>query len=232
MTDRAPDNLERHERKVLTMAKFSFGKPSADQRAAYAQIQRCRPTQIVRGIALSEYLGAELHWLSGRSSPHLEPHGECPGCLENRSRRWEGYVWLWEPQTSAIRIAAFTPGVVSNFDGYVNSHGTLRAASVTLSKPGGKPTSRVHAQITRSTYGLDQLPHPPDTLNAALMHIWGLDQVEGLEVAPTLKPACHKVTQPNNPGSIDELAEAQEFHRRRVFHMNGDTNGEEGRAAS
>jgi hypothetical protein len=182
------------------MASFSFSRPADNDRPSYAQIRRCTPTSPLRGVAISEYLGADLHWLNGRSSPHIEPQTDCPGCTEKRPRRWEGYLWLWEPQTSAIRIAAFPPGPLTEFDAYIAAHGTLRAATVELAKPGGKPSSRVRARLTRSTYGLDQIPSPPATLEEALLHIWGLHKLD-VEVKdlPTRQPACKLVKDPQPP---------------------------------
>jgi hypothetical protein len=124
------------------------GEPNPDR--DFPRVVRPRPGVAVRGVVLSSK--AELvrvHWLDGRSTPHLLAPHRCPGCEARTRYRLVAYLatWIHGYRTwSLVEIPEEASTTAA-----VNSRVWL-----TWEPPTGSP---------------DSLPEPPD-VRAALTQLW------------------------------------------------------------
>jgi hypothetical protein len=147
------------------------GQPNQDR--DYPRIVRCRPGNPVKAIVLSD--SAELvpvHWLGGRSSPHLVPSSACAGCQAHTRWRLVAYlaVWIYGLRTWAI-LEIPEEATKEHRDSLTDPRGSLRGLGIVLARTLPYHNAKVSLQWLAANHTADSLPDPPD-LHAALARIW------------------------------------------------------------
>lgn len=133
-------------------------------------LTRCKMGSTPPLIVLNtRHVGNEMHWFGGRSYPHTGKG--CPACAAKRPGVWKGYIGVWNPKTRQSQILEFTAPCTSAFNEHFLAFGTCRGAVVVITRKGDKANGRLTAKLSRSEYGLDQLPPEPN-LKDALEKIW------------------------------------------------------------
>ncbi len=182
------------------------------------QLKRCPCGSTPPLIILSDrIIGAELHWLGGRSSPHLKHN--CPGCLAKTARVWKGYLAVIDPRTQQLSCLEITPPCVDALNSYAAAWGSIRGAAIRLSRSTTKANGRIKIEITQSTYATERLPQPFD-VHLLLEQMWQTTE-------KTNKP---QMTTPRNPQAEKEAAEETDpilkreatLHEKKTTPQNGE----------
>jgi hypothetical protein len=134
------------------------------------QLLRCGVGPLPPMIAITDDLqGRNMHFWKGRSFPHLKT--KCPACDSQNIAVWKGYLGVWIPTSRLTAILEFTAPCLDAIKAYRAAHGTLRTATISLTRAGKRPNGALSMTVTTSQWGSDQLPEPPD-LKAQLLKIW------------------------------------------------------------
>jgi hypothetical protein len=201
---------------------------------------RCKLGATVPVVVLSErQVGTEIHWYNGRSFPHLK--NGCPACLAKRPAVWKGYLAVWQPKPRTIAIIEFTTRCTNALDAYFLAYGTLRAATVVLTRKGRSDKGPLTLDISPSQYATNDLPPAPD-IRHALTHMWNAsrqdDDIDLTPPRPVVEPPMNNDElrrrrpdrfAPPDPNHDDELIqtafattrETQTATPRHPTHRNG-----------
>ena len=134
------------------------------------ELIRCKTGTLPPLIVLSDrHVGTEIHWFAGRSFPHLK--NGCPACEAKRPAVWKGYIAVWQQKQRTPAILEFTARCTEALDAYYLAYGTLRAATVVISRKGPNEKGPLSLEITRSNHAPNDLPPTPD-IRKALTTMW------------------------------------------------------------
>lgn len=127
-------------------------------------------TQRVMMLA-DDCVGCYVHYWHGRTRPCYR--NDCEPCGMGQRPRWRGYIPVWTPAPSVGKLLEITPSVVADFDRWIQTEGTLRGASVKLSRKGNVPNGELQCDIAKPTGFAVNLPPCPNTMQL-LARIWKL----------------------------------------------------------
>jgi hypothetical protein len=132
-------------------------RPEQSQRNLPCSIYRVKPGPGVRGVITSSNLvGANTHYWHGRST--ICTTDTCEACSSGQRPRWYGYVGLWSPTSKATTILELTAATIESIEEYYNTHGTLRAAQISLQRATKKPNSKLVARLEESNFSTSAIP--------------------------------------------------------------------------
>ena len=150
--------------------------PAAAAPGSRLDLIRCRTGALPPLIILSHrHVGTEIHWYNGRSFPHLK--NGCPACDAKRPAVWKGYLAVWQPQPRTIAILEFTARCTEPIDAYYLAYGTLRAATIRVTRKGTKEKGPLFAELQPSQIPTNELPAAPD-IKKALTAMWNARRQE------------------------------------------------------
>jgi hypothetical protein len=147
------------------------GEPNPDR--DFPRVVRPRPGVAVRGVVLSSK--AELvrvHWLDGRSTPHLLAPHRCPGCEARTRYRLVAYLATWIHGYRTWSLVEIPEEATREcLDALSGARGPLRGMHLCLARTTAAVNSRVWLTWEPPTGSPDSLPEPPD-VRAALTQLW------------------------------------------------------------
>lgn len=173
------------------------------------QLLRCPPGSGPPLVVLSSSLvGVKLHWIAGRSTPHVSEN--CKGCEDHLPTRWRGYLACWSPKSQATCILELTEACVDAIANYRQLYGTLRGAQIRLSRPSCKANGRIHCEIIAGTTPDSLLPVEPD-IKPALIRMWD---------APTRRDRIVDAT-PRNTGDAKTFEKPEKAKHQKPYSPYG-----------
>jgi len=148
--------------------------PPQPTQLPYLPLERIKPGGAFRAIITTPTaLGVWTHFMGGRTLPCMD--SDCPGCLAQMPRRWEGYLGCLTPSPSRHIIVALTPAAALGISDTAVDRFALRGNLIIFERAGKRLNSRLRARVEPIEFYQKMLPPEPD-LKAHLMHIWGLEQ--------------------------------------------------------
>lgn len=172
------------------MPQWTNEAPDQDQEFAH-RILRTPATKSITGIITSaDLVGCPTHFVNHRTVPCEAPK-PCQGCDAGSSRRWHGYVGLFNNATLEHVIFEMTGKASDPLKIYARLHNTLRACRIQAFRPSGHNNGRVVIQVGQYDEAKCRLPEPFNVMRV-LCHIWNVDYCE-VDVAAGQAPHFHSI---------------------------------------
>lgn len=129
--------------------------------------------QPLEGMILSHrMIGSQVHYLNGRTLPHLREDCPCDG--RKVGLRWEGYFTFQHTKTEELLILAVPLNVGGIIDGWWRKRRTLRGMKFKAWRPSQTPNGKIHILGKDSDHDPETLPKVPE-LERVLCRIWRLE---------------------------------------------------------
>lgn len=145
-------------------------RPDRGEHPTQLQILRTPPGKAIGGIiTTADALGAYTHYWRGRTT--VCTHPLCEACDTHRTPRWYGYLAIISRATKTEALLEITPSCLPPIEAWLEEHGTLRGADISLQRANKKINSRLICSIRSSDYDGSKLPDAPN-VKAQLERIW------------------------------------------------------------
>lgn len=157
-----------------TMANFlSAAGAASDDHLPTLPLRRVPMKGKIQGVLTTRDI-RELwtHYFRGRTVGCSRPH--CPGCSQGSSKRYEGYVGLYNQSTKFHAIFGLTIGAVRQILDQVGRLDNIRGLMLTMYRRGSKSNARVVVETSAIVSDCSALPAPFDVLEH-LKRIWGTE---------------------------------------------------------
>jgi len=155
-------------------------------------LKRTGPTKTV-GICLSNKpIGTLVHFWRGRTRPCLGPL-LCEACHDGQTRRWKGYLALYNPDERKVWIHEFTENAYGGIGEALESFTSLRGHWIRFERTKPVSNAPVVATVSPSKSPSDTIPEDPD-IKQVLNRIWDLE--DQLTTAPETSPTEVKELRP------------------------------------
>lgn len=96
-------------------------------------------------IISKKVIGCYTHYWGGRTQPCLKH--DCPACEKEVSRRWYGWLTIWNPSSGEIVIMEITKRACKEVTKFFELHKTMRGATVSGARKGGKANGELKLTI-------------------------------------------------------------------------------------
>lgn len=141
-----------------------------------------RPKQQLCGWIITSHMeGVYTHYHFGRSLPCIGRDNGCEYCGPRSSRRWQGYIGIYDRRQSRVCIAQITKEAARNCPSLSEPTESLRGKYLVLERVGEARNAPVVARVeTRPS--VPELPAPIDVRHV-LSIVWGFHPaVAGFQV--------------------------------------------------
>lgn len=154
------------------------GYPNTDR--DYPRIVRCAPGADVRAVVISERAEVvAVHWLDGRTIPHLTPPSACAGCQAHTRWRLVSYLAAWVYGARSWSILEVPEEATREYlDTLEGRGGSIRGLKITLTRLRPYANARVRLMWSPASGPADSLPDPPN-LREALAKVWSSNRGKG-----------------------------------------------------
>jgi len=169
-------------------------RPDRTPRNTQIPILRAKPGRPLVGlITAHDLVGAYTHYWRGRTSICTAP--TCEACDAHRAPRWYGFLAVVNPDSNNAAIFEITPSTLDSIETYITTYGTLRGATIRLTRANPKINARLICELKPGPNRGDQLPSAPN-VQAQLCKMWEIestvtDQTTGLRLAT---PGGNRIT--------------------------------------
>jgi hypothetical protein len=138
-------------------------------------IFRANPKASARFFCISRHVvGCWVHVINRRDEACFANGGACERCDLHISRRWKGYLAVWEPTYCRVMLAELTADAVRYCQTDLTVDGPdLRCREISLYRLGTAVNSPVRCHISQATIDDALIPESVD-VRAALRRIWGI----------------------------------------------------------
>jgi len=120
-------------------------------------------------ILSKEVIGVRVHFFKGRTTPHGTP--VCDACEAGIEARWRGYIAAANKHDYHRGMIELTAGPAQQLIERLDRQEIIRGLVIQLSRPGGRPNSRIQIDIRPADIDPSKLP-PAFDVQATLMKIW------------------------------------------------------------
>ena len=183
-------------------------EPSAEKVRCPYEILRCKPATPLDGVVVSsDWVGADLHWWSGKSVLHSER--ECAACDAGNAYRWYGYFLGVPNGVRVVSIFEFTSRCFAQVSAYYEEFGSLRGAPFRLRRLGKQTNAPLSIAFSESRIPPSSLPEEKP-LEPILARLWERNYVRSLE----------QTAAKNEPPLTNRLTEAEQV-RFKMANDNG-----------
>lgn len=122
-------------------------------------------------IVSNDCTGCYVHYWAGRTRPCKREN--CTICDQGQMPRWRGYIAVLTPSPSRGRLLEITASVVGDVDRWIKENGTIRGATISLSRKGNVANGELACKIGRPAGFTVDLPTEPD-IRGILGRVWKL----------------------------------------------------------
>ena len=151
-------------------------RPDTVNEEQHFQIMRTPPGGQMRGvITTDDYVGVNLHYYRGRSTPCRK--NSCEACEAGHRPRWTGYVLLMSIKTRKVNIFEFTQRAWNAFNQVRAVKGSLRGVELIASRLGKRDNGPLTVVFEEARHDADMLPPAPE-LREILERIWEIKEVQ------------------------------------------------------
>lgn len=138
------------------------------------------------GICLSlRPIGCEVHFWRGHTRPCLGPI-LCEACHDGQSRRWKGYIALYDPLSRHVWIHEFTTNAYAGLSEALDNFRDLRGHWIKFKRSRPTPNAPLVSEVHSKKEPSETIPPEPD-IKKILNRIWDTSET----IAEDVKASDH-----------------------------------------
>lgn len=158
------------------MDDFWADAPTTRSETNHFEIIRTPPGGSIHAVIASEkFIGTNLHYYRGRSTPCRK--NNCEACEAGHRPRWTGYVLIMSKKTRRLNIFEFTQRCYEPFHAMQVARDSLRGVVFTCRRTSSRPNGPLTIIFEEDRMDPDAVPPVPD-LREILERIWEIKEVE------------------------------------------------------